>query len=308
MRRILATTAAAALLALAPAGAAVAGTPDSPLHPGDFARQVPIGHGREIYLECHGQGSPTVLLDAGLRSRSDFWSERLPETPDGPTVLPGIAGFTRVCAYDRPGTTLGTEDFSRSTPVPMPRTAADAVSDAQRLIKAAHLRGPFVLVGHSTGGLIDRLFTATHPGEVAGLVQVDALSEFLQGPLDPTQLAAYDELNNGPLPGLRYPDLEQILFRPSFAEMRTAAKQHPLADIPLTVISRGREFKLPEGLPGGLTTAIVEKAWNESQDKLAKLTPDAVHVIAEKSEHYIMFSQPELIIEQVRRVVEAVRG
>jgi pimeloyl-ACP methyl ester carboxylesterase len=289
--------------------AAVAGTPDSPLHLGDFARRVPIGGGREIYLECHGEGSPTVILDAGLRSRSDYWSERLPDTPSGPTVLPGVAGFTRVCAYDRPGTTLGTKDFSRSTPVPMPRTAADAVSDLQRLVEAAHLHGPFVLVGHSTGGLIDRLFTATHPGEVAGLVQVDALSEFLQGPLDPAQIAAYDELNNGPLEELAgYPDLEQILFRPSFAEMRAAARRHPLADIPLSVISRGEDFPLPPGLPAGLTTSVVEKAWNEAQDKLAELTPDAVHVVAHRSGHYIMFSQPELIIEQVRRVVEAVRN
>src|ERR1700760_3068232 len=99
--------------------------------------RVPIGHGRELYLECHGEGSPTVILEAGLRSRSDFWSERLPETPPRPTVLPRGAGFPRVCAYDRPGTTLGTEDFSRSTPVKMPRTAADAVADLQKLIGAA---------------------------------------------------------------------------------------------------------------------------------------------------------------------------
>jgi pimeloyl-ACP methyl ester carboxylesterase len=275
---------------------------------GAQGEEVPIGHGRELYMECHGEGSPTVILEAGLRSRSDFWSERLPETPPGPTVLPGVAGFTRVCAYDRPGTTLGTEDFSRSTPVKMPRTAADAVADLQRLIEAAHLRGPFVLVGHSTGGLITRLFAATHPGEVAGMVEVDALSEFLQGPLDPAQIAAYDELNNGPIEGLDYPDLEQILFRPSFAEMRAAAHRHPLADIPLSVISRAIPLPLPDGLPAGLTTPVVERAWREAQDRLAKLTPDAVHVIAHHSSHYIMFSQPELIIAQVRRVVEAVRA
>ena len=204
-----------------------AGPPDSPLHGGDFAREVPIGHGREIYLECHGEGSPTVILEAGLRSRSDFWSERLPETPPGPTVLPGVASFTRVCAYDRPGTTLGATEFSRSSPVPMPRTAADAVSDLHKLVTAAHLPGPYVLVGHSTGGLIVRLFAATYPHAVAGMVEVDALSEFLQGPLDPAQIAAYDELNNGPIEGIDYPDLEQILFRPSFAEMRAAAAPRP---------------------------------------------------------------------------------
>jgi pimeloyl-ACP methyl ester carboxylesterase len=305
----LAALAALFLAAAAPAGASdPPGPPDSPLHGGDFAREVPIGHGREIYLECHGQGSPTVILEAGLRSRSDFWSERLPETPAGPTVLPGVAGFTRVCAYDRPGTTLGATEFSRSSPVPMPRTAADAVADLHKLVTAAHLPGPYVLVGHSTGGLIVRLFAATYPHAVSGMVEVDALSEFLQGPLDPAQIAAYDELNNGPIEGIDYPDLEQILFRPSFAEMRAAAARNPLPDIPLSVISRAIPLQLPPDLPAGLTTAVVERAWRESQRRLAQLTPGAVHVIARHSSHYVMFSQPQLIIDQVRRVVDAVRA
>jgi len=286
---------------------AIAATPDSPLKQGDFAGLVGIGHGRTIYLECHGQGGPTVILEAGLRSRSDFWSERTEETPPGPTVLPGVAETTRVCTIDRPGTTLGPTEFSRSSPVPMPRTAADAVADLHAVLKAARVPGPYVLVGHSTGGLIVRLYAATYPREVVGMVLVDALSEFLQGPLDPAQIAVYDELNNGPLEGVEYPDLEQILFRPSFAEMRRAERRHPLPDIPLSVISRGLPLPLPEGLPAGLSTPVVERAWRRSQDKLAELAPDAIHVIARGSSHYIMFSQPRLIIGQVDRVVRVLR-
>jgi len=298
----------AAMLGAIPAAPAAAATPDSPLKKGDFAGLVGIGHGRTIYMECHGRGGPTVILEAGLRSRSDFWAERMPETPPGPTVLPGVAKTTRVCTIDRPGTTLGPTEFSRSSPVPMPRTAADAVADLHTVLKVAKVPGPYVLVGHSTGGLIIRLYAATYPREVVGMVLVDALSEFLQGPLDRAQIAAYDELNNGPLEGVEYPDLEQILFRPSFAEMRRADRRHPLADIPLSVISRALPLPLPAGLPAGLTTAVVERAWRKSQDKLAQLTPNAVHVIAERSSHYVMFSQPKLIIDQVNRVVRAVRG
>ena len=66
---------------------------DVPLADGDFAGYVGIGDGRRLYLECHGSGSPTVILEAGLRSRSDFWSERTDETV-GPTVFLGIARFT----------------------------------------------------------------------------------------------------------------------------------------------------------------------------------------------------------------------
>ena len=70
----------------------------------DFAGLVDIG-GRSLYLECRGSGSPTVILEAGFRTRADVWTEDLFQ-PDAPRtmVFPGVAAFTRVCAYDRPGT------------------------------------------------------------------------------------------------------------------------------------------------------------------------------------------------------------
>lgn len=260
-----------------------------------------------MYLECYGEGSPTVILDAGLRNGGAFWSQRSDETPPGPTVLRGVARFTRVCAYDRPGTILTSNppfEFSRSSPVQMPRTAAAAVSDLHTLLKVAKVPGPYVLVSHSLGGLIDRLYAATYPRQVAGMVLVDALAEYLQDPLDPAQMTAYSALNNGPVEGLDYPDLEQIRFVRSFAQMRRAGRKHPLPDIPLSVISKGLPFGLPQALPGGLTRAVLERAWHSAQDELAKLTPDAVHVIAKRSSHYVMLSQPKLIIYQARRVVQ----
>ncbi len=262
---------------------------DAPLERGAFAGSVGIGGGRSLYLECHGRGSPTVILEAGLRSRSDFWS-------------------TRVCAYDRPGTTLGTDAFSRSTPVPMPRTASDAVVDLHALARAARIPGPVVLAGHSTGGLIARLYAATHPRRVAGLVMVDALSEFVEDGYTRAQMAAFDELNNGPLPGLEsYTDLEQVLFRPSFVEMRRAARTRPLGDLPYSVISRTVPIDLPAGLPAGLTTRVSERVWAASQRRLAALVPGTRQAIARRSSHYVMFSQPGLIIREVGRVVRAVR-
>jgi pimeloyl-ACP methyl ester carboxylesterase len=307
--RALAAAAMAALAAgLAPAAGAA--TPDEPLKQGDFAGSFGIGHGRSMYLECHGKGSPTVILDSGLRNGASFWDQRSAETPPGPTVLPGVAAFTRVCAYDRPGTINTSEPpfaLSRSSVAPLPRTAADAVSDLHALLKVAKVPGPYVFVAHSYGGLVDRLYTATYRREVAGLVLVDALAEYLQDPLNATQMTAYGAINNGAVPGLDYPGLERIRFVASFEQMRRAQRRHPLHGIPMTVISKGLPFGLPDELPGGLTPALLEGAWTRMGNKLAKLTPDAAHVIATRSSHYVMLTQPKLIIDQVRRVVWVAR-
>jgi hypothetical protein len=100
----------------------------------DFAEQIDIGGGRKLYLECHGTGSPTVILESAYHDSSQPWS-----LSDGypPAVLPGTAAFTKVCAYDPPGTLLYTNPpriTDRSTPVLMPRTAQDVASDLWSLI------------------------------------------------------------------------------------------------------------------------------------------------------------------------------
>jgi pimeloyl-ACP methyl ester carboxylesterase len=136
---------------------------------GEFAGLVDIGGGRKIYLECRGTGSPTVVLVAGLRASAEDWS-----IVDKPTsaVFPEAAKFTRVCAYDRPGTPVG-EKPSRSDPVRQPTTARDAVAYLPALLRAASEAGPYVLVGYSYGGLVVRLFASTYPEDVSGLVLVE---------------------------------------------------------------------------------------------------------------------------------------
>src|SRR4051794_21619439 len=260
-----------------------------------------------MYLECRGRGGPTVVLDAGLRSRGDYWSTRMPGQKR--TVLGGVRRFTRVCLYDRPGTTLGTTELSRSDPVPMPRTAAGAARDLDRLLRAARVPGPYVLVSHSTAGVIDRLYAAAHPRRVAGLVEVDALSEFLDDVMTRAQARVQDRLNNGPLPGLEgYQDLERIGFERSFAQMRRARRGARPLDVPTVVISRTKQTELPAGLPHGFTSAFFQTAWEEAQRLLARHLPGAVRVLAHGSGHYVMFDRPGVVIGQVWRVVRAVRA
>jgi pimeloyl-ACP methyl ester carboxylesterase len=278
---------------------------------GDFAGLVDIG-GRSLYMECRGQGSPTVILEAGFRSRADYWTDDLIQ-PGVPRtmVFPGVAALTRVCAYDRPGTTTfidGTLLPSRSDPVTMPRTALESVHDLHALLQAAMVPGPYVLVGHSYGGMFARLYASTYPSEVVGMVLVDAFSEGLEDQMTPDQWAAYEELFQ-PVPEALagYEDLEFTDLDTSATQVREATAVSPLRPQPLVVLSRGQAMEMPADLPGGLTGEGLEHAWSVEQDRLAALLPDAKHVIAHESEHYIQLQQPELVIAAVREVVEAVR-
>ena len=193
------TLALAVLLFVFALGNPCAASPAGSAAQGDFAGFVDIGAGRRLYLECRGTGSPVVVLEAGYRSSARIWSEDLHQSGAPRTmVLAGVAVFTRVCAYDRPGTVAAVNDSvrqSRSDPVPMPRTAPDVVADLHALLRTARVPAPYVFAGHSLGGLVVRLYTSTYPGDVVGLVLIDAYSEMLETLLTPERWAALVRLN-----------------------------------------------------------------------------------------------------------------
>lgn len=166
---------------LAPAGACLLGgvTLAGQAQAADGGRLVALPDGRKIYLECRGQGGPTVILISGFPNAADVWSLLDPGV-SGPPVLDGVARFTCVCAYDRPNTPLQNGQPSRSDPVAQPRTAADTVADLHQLLRAAKLPGPYILVGHSLGGLLARLYGSTYPRQTAGIVELDATYELLR--------------------------------------------------------------------------------------------------------------------------------
>lgn len=116
--------------------------------------------GVSLNIDCSGQGSPTVILDSGLGVPAVGWN----------FVQPQIAKFTRVCSYDRAG-------YGWSTPGPMPRTSGEIVKELHALLAAAGEKPPYILVGHSFGGFNIRVFNGAYPGEVAGMVLVDASHE-----------------------------------------------------------------------------------------------------------------------------------
>jgi len=120
---------------------------------------VDIG-GYKLHIDIKGKGSPAVVMIAGSQAFSVDWS----------LVMPGISGITQVCTYDRPA-------LAWSDPGPMPRTFDQDIYELHTLLHKSGVKPPYILVGHSLGGIIARLFEKKYPAEVKGLVLVDATSE-----------------------------------------------------------------------------------------------------------------------------------
>src|SRR5438552_6952452 len=118
---------------------------------------VDVG-GRRLYLECTGSGSPTVVLVSGLAEASVYWRG---------WIAPAVAENTTVCAYDRAGQ-------GWSDPPASPQDGAAVATDLHTLLANAQIPGPYVLVGHSTGGAYARVFAARYPDQVAGMVFLDS--------------------------------------------------------------------------------------------------------------------------------------
>jgi pimeloyl-ACP methyl ester carboxylesterase len=236
-------------------------------------------------------------------------------------VLPTVAAFTRVCAYDRPGIALSVNPAthpsaladrpwpSRSDPAPMPRAAGDVVADLHALLQAARIPGPYVLVGHSFGGLVVRLYASTYPDEVVGMVLVDAAHEEIypawEALLGPTRWADLMARTAQPPAGLEgYQDFERLDLNESVAQGRQARASRPLQPMPLAVLTHGRPF---EALVPDWPRDAFERLWLGMQQDLATLVPQARLTIASQSGHGIQQDQPALVIEAIRQVVAGVR-
>jgi pimeloyl-ACP methyl ester carboxylesterase len=270
----------------------------------EIAGTFDVGGGRMMYLQCTGQGSPTVILISGGGIAADLWDSPLGEQP---TVYPTVAKTTRVCAYDRPGTTRARAEggLSRSDPVPQPVTPSRSAADLHALLKAAGQAGPFVLAAHSYGGLVARYFAHDHPTDVAGVVLVDSFSPELREAM-PDLWPSWIAWNATPAAIIdEYPDYERVDFDEALDEI---VANRSIPPMPLVVLTADKPYPAPTqpGIPADINV-VTRHAQDVSQRHVAQLVPGAEHITETHSGHDIMLENPALVADSILDVVTAVR-
>ncbi|HET9221201.1 MAG TPA: GNAT family N-acetyltransferase [Roseiflexaceae bacterium] len=235
--------------------------------------QIDIG-GRHIHIIRAGTGSPTVIFDAGGDSDSLVWRH----------VLPRVAEFAHVMAFDRAG-------LGQSEPGPLPRTARDAADDLRSALAAAGVPGPYVLVGHSGGGINARLFASLHPADIAGIVLVDSPHEDM-----------LEEWRN-----ILPPDVwEQFVKHTSYeggdytASRSQIKAASPLPDVPLVVLT-ARQGDYPYGWPREALDAIRVRL----QGQVVHLVSHGQQHVIEHTGHAIHQDRPEVVVEAIQSVITA---
>ncbi len=247
--------------------------------------------GRAVYLDCRGAGSPTVILEAGFGVGAAGWG----------FVLDGVAEMTRVCAWDRPG-------IGRSEPRGL-HSAADTARDLRLALAAAGEMGPFVVVGHSLGGVYGRIFAVTPApgGSTAGadavlaFVMIDTYDPDLSIDRDPTLPADVREIVRQSIAdtGAMIQAAEQLDWAATMSELEAT---WPVL-LPATLLKVDPYLRYTDPDPARREAQV--DAWHRA---LAARFPNGQLEIVPDTGHLIHLERPSLVIERVREVVLSARA
>ena len=270
---------------------------------------VDVG-GYRLHINCTGMGSPTVIIDAGLGDWSTGWG----------FVQPEVAKTTRVCTYDRAG-------WAWSEAGPLPRDATQFAKELHTLLKNADIPGPYIMVGHSLGGLTVRVFVHDYASEVVGVVLIDSMTpqQFAQSPTDVQPQLNTQSRPFNPLVALGRLGIVRLLGKP--LGILTDEVPNPEAYNALSVRPQNIQAFIDDsrGMPAaGMQASAVKSfgnlplivltarlndipGWPVWQKELLQLSSNSQQLFAENSGHNIEFDEPDAAVKAILLMVEQVR-
>jgi len=250
---------------------------------------VDVG-GRKLHCYMYGKGSPTVVLVSGFGAPQAYWN----------SVIPDLAAITTVVTFDRAG-------FGKSEIGDLPTHGEQSAKDLHILLEKLSVPGPYILVGHSYGGSVVRLFATMYPDDMGGLILEDAQHEDV---LDEQRKI---------LIGKDLETLEQMVARFSTPDnpktevdylnitTEQARKSKPLPMIPFVVLTAGDRSKAMPPMFSDEAKEKIAKLGLEMQQKLVALIPGGRHIIVEGAGHNIHVEKPEALIAPVKEMIKEVR-
>lgn len=229
---------------------------------------------RSLYSKYLRKGTPSVIFIAGLGDSCETWNE----------IQDRISQETSTFSYDRAG-------VGRSPMASVPRTCHDLVEELSGLLLALDVEPPYVLVGHSFGGLVARLYASLYPQFISGIVLVDAAPEYKElayAKVLPEKLAAENrEYFENPM--LNHEKIDKVQ---SYKQIVDHSRQ---SDIPLSIITRG----LPDMGDGDWPHQEILEIEQKLQADFRQLSTSSKHRIAGRSRHYIHHDEPDMVIEEI---------
>ena len=235
-------------------------------------QRVDVGD-HSLSLLIGGQGSPAIVFEGGFGAGIASWS----------AVQKEVAAFARTVSYDRAG--LGQSELG-----PKPRSAKQIATELHTALEKTGVKPPYVLVGHSLGGIFVRVFADMYPKEVVGMVLIDPSQESFN---DWIKKRHPDRFNDSQVQIAKAPEgirAEAAALDASDAEARLAKVP---AGIPVTLLSATEDETMP---------ADARTVWIEKHKQWVATVPGGKHIIVEKTAHFIQAQQPKLVIETIRQM------
>ena len=236
--------------------------------------KVDVG-GHSLNLLIGGQGSPAVIFEGGFGAGIASWS----------TVQKDVATFAQTVSYDRAG-------LNQSEAGPKPRSAKTIAAELKAALQKAGVKPPYVLVGHSFGGVYARVFADMYPKDVIGLVLIDPSQE------------AFNDWTKTNLRGLRKEEEGRIAKASEGVRAESDSIEMSYSQARAAKISPGIQVTLISAVQAEGMPAEAKKIWIQKHKEWIASVPGGKHIIAEKSGHFVQAHDPALVIKAIRQMVK----